>query len=97
MQIKEVPDLDPMNNMAVASETYNALQHDHTYTHSLQHPLTHTFDRWIQTNYVVCTILTKINIRYVVGDRFYGGPKTSGHKKDICKYHHMNLCPQLTT
>lgn len=33
----------------------------------------------------------------MVGDRFHDGPKTSGHKKDTCKYHHMNLCPQLTT
>ena len=34
--------------------------------------------------------------RYVVGDRFHDGPKTLGHK-DTCKYHNMNLCPQLTT
>ena len=32
---------------------------------------------------------------YVVDDRFHDGPITSGHKKDTCKYHHMDLCPQL--
>ena len=35
--------------------------------------------------------------RYIVGDRFHDGPKTSGHKKETCRYHHMNLCPQLKT
>lgn len=35
--------------------------------------------------------------RYVVGDRFHDGPKTSGHKKETCRYHCMDLCPQLKT
>ena len=35
--------------------------------------------------------------RYVIGDRFHDGPKTSGHKKVTCKYHCMDLCPQLIT
>ena len=38
--------------------------------------------------------LTCTTYRYIVGDRFHG-VKTSGHKKDTCKYHHMDLCPEL--
>lgn len=34
--------------------------------------------------------------RYVVGDRFHNGLKSSSHKPDTCKYHNMRLCPQLT-
>lgn len=56
LQIKEVPELDPANQTAVALDTYNALQHDHIYTHSLQHPLTHTFDRCMQN----CTKYTNL-------------------------------------
>ena len=33
--------------------------------------------------------------RYIVGDRFHDSEKTSGHKKPTCKYHHMDLCPEL--
>ena len=40
--------------------------------------------------------LTFTTDRYVVGDRFHDGVKTSGHKKDTCKYHHMDLCPELS-
>lgn len=39
--------------------------------------------------------LTCITDRYIVGDRFHDGVKTSGHKKDTCKYHHMDLYPEL--
>ena len=35
--------------------------------------------------------------RYIVGDRFHDGVKTSGHKKKTCKFHRMNLCPELAT
>ena len=42
-------------------------------------------------------IYNNILCRYIVGDRFHDGTKTSGHKKDTCKYHGMKLCPQLTT
>ena len=50
---------------------------DHTYSHSMVHPLTNSVER------------------YVVGDRFHDGPKTSGHKKTTCKYHNIDLCPEL--
>ena len=33
--------------------------------------------------------------RYIVGDRFHDGDKTSGHKKETCKFHHLDLCPEL--
>ncbi len=33
--------------------------------------------------------------RYIVGDRFHDGGKTTGHKKETCRYHHMDLCPEL--
>ena len=46
--------------------------------------------------YIIILSLSHL-FRYIVGDRFHDGPKTSGHKKDTCQYHHMNLCPQLTT
>ena len=35
--------------------------------------------------------------RYIVGDRFHDGPKTSGHKKATCKYHNIDLCPELVS
>lgn len=38
--------------------------------------------------------LTYTSDRYVVGDRFHDG-KTSGHKKETCKYHNIDLCPEL--
>ena len=41
--------------------------------------------------------LTNSVERYVVGDRFHDGPKTSGHKKPTCKYHniHVDLCLEV--
>ena len=32
---------------------------------------------------------------YIVGDRFHDRIKTSGHKKETCKFHQMDLCPEL--
>ena len=52
---------------------------DHSYSHSMIHPLTNAVD---------C---------YIVGDRFHDGPKTSGHKKATCKFHHIDLCPELVS
>ena len=39
--------------------------------------------------------LTQTVGRYVVGDRFHDGPKTSGHKRDTCRFHNMKWCPEL--
>ena len=39
--------------------------------------------------------LTNAVDRYIVGDRFHDGPKTSGHKKSTCRYHNIDLCPEL--
>ena len=36
------------------------------------------------------------NNRYILGDRFHDGPRTSGHKKPTCKFHNMGLCPEVT-
>ena len=33
--------------------------------------------------------------RYIVGDRFHDGIKTSGHKKETCKFHRIDLCCEL--
>ena len=41
--------------------------------------------------------LTNSVDRYILGDRFHDGHKTSGHKKETCKYHNMDLCPELKT
>ncbi len=35
--------------------------------------------------------------RYILGDRFHDSEKRSGHKKATCKYHRMDLCPELTS
>ncbi len=40
--------------------------------------------------------LTHSSDRYVVGDRFHDGKK-SGHKKETCKYHHIDNCFELKT
>ena len=40
-------------------------------------------------------LLTNAADRYIVGDRFHDGPKTSGHKKSTCRYHNIDLCPEL--
>lgn len=40
--------------------------------------------------------LTQTTDRYIVGDRFHDGPRTSGHKKPTCKFHNMRLCPEVT-
>ena len=39
--------------------------------------------------------LTETFDRYIVGDRFHDSPKTSGHKRETCKFHNMKLCPEL--
>ena len=39
--------------------------------------------------------LTQTVDRYIVGDRFHDGPKTSGHKRDTCRFHNMKWCPEL--
>ena len=39
--------------------------------------------------------LTLTTNRYIVGDRFHDSIKTSGHKKETCKFHHIDLCPEL--
>ena len=39
--------------------------------------------------------LTSTSDRYVVGDRFHDGPQSAAHKKKVCKYHNMRLCPEL--
>ncbi len=38
--------------------------------------------------------LTGTLSRYIVGDRFHDSDKTSCHK-ETCRYHHMDLCPEL--
>ena len=40
--------------------------------------------------------LTGTSDRYVIGDRFHDGI-ASGHKKPTCKYHSIDICPQLNT
>ena len=40
--------------------------------------------------------LTQMTDRYIVGDRFHDGPRTSGHKKPTCTFHNMRLCPEVT-
>ena len=47
--------------------------------------------------HIPLSCMNYLNRRYIVGDRFHDGPSTSGHKKSTCKYHHMDICPQLTT
>ena len=44
-QIKDVPELDPMNQSVVATLSYSAFRQDPVYTRSLEHPITRTFDR----------------------------------------------------
>lgn len=39
--------------------------------------------------------LTLTTDRYIVGDRFHDSIKTSGHKKDTCKFHHIDNCSEL--
>ena len=41
--------------------------------------------------------LTNSVDRYIVGDRFHDGPKTSGHKKATCTYHNIDLRPELVS
>ena len=66
-----------MNLSANTISSIEDTKRDHTYSHSMVHPL---------TNEVDC---------YIVGDRFHDGHKTSGHKKTTCKYHSIDLCPEL--
>lgn len=40
--------------------------------------------------------LSRTTNRYVVGDRFHDGHK-SGHKKDTCKFHHIDNCEEMKT
>ena len=40
--------------------------------------------------------LTQTTDRYVVGDRFHDGARSSGHKKPTCKFYNMRLCPEVT-
>lgn len=35
--------------------------------------------------------------RYILGDRFHDSTKSSGHKRESCQFHRMNLCPELST
>ena len=52
---------------------------------------------WGGENYshsMVHHLTNEVN-RYIVGDRFHDGHKTSGHKKATCKYHSLDLCPEL--
>ena len=39
--------------------------------------------------------LTQTVDRYIVGDCFRDGPKTSGHMQDTCRFHNMKWCPEL--
>ena len=39
--------------------------------------------------------LTQTVNRYIVGDRVHDGPKTSGHKRDTCRFNNMKWCPEL--
>ena len=38
--------------------------------------------------------LGQTTARYIVGDRFHDG-HTFGHKRDTCKFHNMQWCPEL--
>ena len=38
--------------------------------------------------------ITKTAEKYIVGDRFHDSIK-SGHKKPTCKFHNIDLCPEL--
>ena len=70
----------------------------------IQHPelkLPWTYLRtpmWNHTysNSMVHLLTNEVN-RYIVGDRFHDGHKTSGHKKTTCKYHNIDLCPELVS
>ena len=66
-----------MNLSATTISSIEDTRRDHTYSHSMVHPLTNEVNR------------------YIVGDRFHDGHKTSGHKKATCKYHCIDLCPEL--
>ena len=55
---------------------------------SLQHDHTYTKMNLLHP-------LTNTYEKYIVGDRFHDGHKTSGHKKETCKFHHMDLCLEL--
>ena len=33
--------------------------------------------------------------RYIVGDQFHASIKSSGHKKETCKFHHIDNCWEL--
>lgn len=60
------------------------------YTHSPSVAHDHTYCRINLTHPLSCT-----TNRYIVGDRFHDGPKTSGHKKETCKFHHIDNCAEL--
>ena len=38
--------------------------------------------------------ITRTTDKYIVGDRFHDSIK-SGHKKSTCKFHNIDLCPEL--
>ena len=65
-------------------------QQSKPYIHNASSSHDHTYTKMNLMHPLTCT-----TDRYIVGDRFHDGIKTSGDKKDTCKYHHMDLCPEL--
>ena len=65
-------------------------QHSKPYIYNASLSHDHTYTKLNLMHPLTCT-----TDWYIVGDRFHDGVKTSGHKKDTYKYHHMDLYPEL--
>ena len=62
---------------------------------SLFLPRTSSWKNTVIHDHAMVHPLTQTVGRYVVGDRFHDGPKTSGYKQDTCSFHNMKWCPEL--
>jgi len=63
--------------------------------HSQPVPLSHQIIEEHNYSQSMVHPLTQTVDRYIVGDCFHDGPKTSGHKRNTCRFHNMKWCPEL--